>query len=336
MDGPLMRLLTLKARLIIAALLAALGLSGFFLLSFIAAAGIPSTTQGAHSGISNEVPAEYRDDVLHAGGICPQITPSIIAAQIEAESGWNPHATSSAGAQGISQFMPATWATQGLDGDGDAKADILNPHDAIYSQGVHMCALHGNVEALITQGRISGDALSLTLAAYNAGLGAVISAGGMPTNAETSRYVPRILAAAERYSGTHTSAATLTGVAGNTKEALQWAIDTANDNRHQYVWGGAGPLHYDCSGFAQEYMRRRGITIPRVSTDQVRTGRPVSEANAKPGDLIFWSSDGGHFWHHTAIYLGGGQMVSADNPAAGINVEPIWGRNELLAFRTYD
>ncbi|EWT06803.1 peptidase M23 [Intrasporangium chromatireducens Q5-1] len=53
---------------------------------------------------------------------------------------------SSAGAQGIMQFMPATWARWGTDGDGDSKADITNPADSIYSAAnylVHSGATDG-------------------------------------------------------------------------------------------------------------------------------------------------------------------------------------------------
>ncbi|MFR2313438.1 MAG: transglycosylase SLT domain-containing protein [Bifidobacterium sp.] len=49
---------------------------------------------------------QYEADVIRAGSICQVVTPSIIAAQIEQESNWNPKAGSGAGAQGIAQFMP--------------------------------------------------------------------------------------------------------------------------------------------------------------------------------------------------------------------------------------
>lgn len=105
----------------------------------------------AATGVSDAVPATYRDDVLKAGNICEGISPALIAAQIAAESNWNESAGSPAGAQGISQFMPATWnGGAGMDGDGDGKADINNPHDAIYSQGNYMCAKLKEVDALLT------------------------------------------------------------------------------------------------------------------------------------------------------------------------------------------
>ena len=72
---------------------------------------------------------------------CPRLTPSLLAAQVEVESNWNPRAESPAGAQGLAQFMPATWATWGRDGDRDGAADVMNPLDAIAAQGALMCDL---------------------------------------------------------------------------------------------------------------------------------------------------------------------------------------------------
>ncbi|QRV02068.1 transglycosylase SLT domain-containing protein [Arcanobacterium phocisimile] len=139
------------------------------------------------SELSVNVPPQYAKYVLDAGSICPEVTPSIIAAQIDTESGWNPRAQSPVGAQGISQFMPGTWASVGRDGNGDGKADPFDPADAIISQGHYMC---GQVDALKRHG-LSGS-IDLALAAYNAGLGNVLTFHGIPPFAETQNYVKRI------------------------------------------------------------------------------------------------------------------------------------------------
>ncbi|QOL33193.1 CHAP domain-containing protein [Bifidobacterium eulemuris] len=152
------------------------------------------------AGVKN-VPSEYVSDVQRAGSICAAITPAAIAAQIEAESGWDPQAQSPAGAQGIAQFMPSTWAAHGLDGDGDGTADVWNPHDAIWSQGNYMCSIVTQVEGLKRTGAVSGDTLSLALAAYNAGLGAVVQHGGIPPYTETRNYVSKITGLISKYQG---------------------------------------------------------------------------------------------------------------------------------------
>lgn len=175
---------------IIAAMIAVLGVLLAVMGAFLGSSASEST------GVAN-VPAEYEADVIRAGSICPTVTPSIIAAQIEQESNWNPKAGSGAGAQGIAQFMPGTWAAHGLDGDGDGKADIWNPHDAIWSQGNYMCDLASQVETAKKSGRLTGDTLQLTLAAYNAGLGNVLKYGTIPPFTETKNYVTRIIGLAQ-------------------------------------------------------------------------------------------------------------------------------------------
>lgn len=109
---------------------------------------------------------------------------AVLAAQLNAESGWNPRAGSPAGAQGLAQFMPGTWASYG-------EGDPFDPAAAIKAQGKYMKALMDQVRPLAES---SGtDVVSLALAAYNAGPGAVQAAGGIPPFAETQNYVKKIL-----------------------------------------------------------------------------------------------------------------------------------------------
>lgn len=293
-----------------------------------------ASNNGPGGGVSDAVPDAYRADVIKAGSICAGISPALIAAQISAESNWNENAGSPAGAQGIAQFMPDTWnGGAGKDGDGDGVADPGNPHDAIWSQGHYMCAMLSTVKSYLEAGIASGDPIELALAAYNAGLGAVQAAGGIPSNGETEEYVPRIMSAIPQYQGGTTLTTPQTGVASNTAQAIEWAKGIADDNSHQYVFGGEGP-HYDCSGLTQEFMRQIGVSLPHSAALQAVVGTQVPEEQAQPGDLIFWNMTGIGI-DHVAIYVGDGLMVSADSEASGINVEPIYGRNKLVMFRHY-
>jgi soluble lytic murein transglycosylase-like protein len=141
------------------------------------------------SGCAHDyVPDSFRADVRAAGKECRGIGAKIIAAQIEQESGWDPAARSSQGAQGIAQFMPETWAAWGRDHDGDGSADPYSPGDAIRSQGRLMCHLLG----LARRSKIDGDPVDLALAAYNAGWGPVERYRGIPPYPETVAYVAEI------------------------------------------------------------------------------------------------------------------------------------------------
>ena len=101
---------------------------------------------------------------------------ALLAAQLMAESNFNPFAVSPAGASGIAQFMPATAAAYGLSDPFDAEA-------AIDAQAHLMSDLLGDF----------GD-VSLALAAYNAGPAPVEACSCIPSYPETQAYVARILA----------------------------------------------------------------------------------------------------------------------------------------------
>lgn len=224
---------------------------------------LAASSQEDVGGVDN-VPAEYREDVLKAGGVCQAITPPVIAAQIEAESGWNPRAGSGAGAQGIAQFMPATWASVGLDGDGDGRADVWNAHDAIWTQGHYMCNLVSQVESAKKSGRVQGDTLQLALAAYNAGMGSVLSSGGIPQYSETQAYIKRIMGLIPKY--TPKSGSGQAGTAGSLQPPLRMQADgrhvdvAAMGISFTYYGGPSGYAPRQCTWWAA--VRRASISRP--------------------------------------------------------------------------
>ena len=169
------------------------------------------------------VPVRYEALVQQAARTCPGITAPLLAAQLEAESGWNPGAVSPAGAQGLAQFIPDTWLGEGVDGDGDGVRDPFNPADAIASQASFMCKL---LAAVSDDKHLTGDPIDLSLAGYNAGLGAVQRYHGVPPYAETQAYVMHIRALMVNYADPAASAPAA-GPAGNWVRPIRGAPITS-------------------------------------------------------------------------------------------------------------
>ncbi len=137
------------------------------------------------------VPTEFRSIIRDAAKRCPAVPDRILAAQIAAESGWDPRATSEAGAQGIAQFMPKVWRQYGIDANRDGRRSVWDPVDAIHSAARLNC-----VNRTLVKG-VPGPRLANVLAAYNAGFAAVVKYQGIPPFPETQAYVTRILESAK-------------------------------------------------------------------------------------------------------------------------------------------
>ena len=96
--------------------------------------------------------------------------------------------------------------------------------------------------------------------------------------------------------------------------SLKFALEQIGDI---YLWGGAGPTRWDCSGLTLRAFARAGVSLPHSAAIQFNYGKSVSYKSLKPGDLVFY----GKPISHVAIYIGGGKMVQA--PRAGKKVEVV-------------
>ncbi|WP_402377985.1 transglycosylase SLT domain-containing protein [Isoptericola rhizosphaerae] len=227
---------------------------------------------------AKNVPAEYRDAIAAAAERCEAVTAPLLAAQIDAESNWEPAAISPVGAQGLAQFMPATWQAWGSDYSDDGVADPFDPEDAIGSQADYMCHLDGLVSDLLDGGHVDGDALQLTLAAYNAGLGRVQAAGGIPAIAETRGYVKKILASIAQYSKNDAAGDYTTGGGpplsddGTYREAIGGSGRLDPSNLCAIPWAGHQVLRCDAAEALEDlnakYRERFGTDL--AITDSYR------------------------------------------------------------------
>lgn len=86
-----------------------------------------------------------------------------------------------------------------------------------------------------------------------------------------------------------------------------------------YVWGAAGPDHYDCSGLTMAAWGRAGVSLPHNARQQHDVTRRVSRSELRAGDLVFYYSD----LHHVAMYVGNGWVVHASQSGKPITMKRV-------------
>ena len=99
---------------------------------------------------------------------------------------------------------------------------------------------------------------------------------------------------------------------------------------YPYVYGGASPSGFDCSGFVQYVYSRVGKSVSRSSSTQAYDGVGISYSEAQPGDILSWGHGG--MVTHSAIYIGNGQMIHAMNSNSGVILSPVngWTNQDVL------
>jgi peptidoglycan DL-endopeptidase CwlO len=86
-----------------------------------------------------------------------------------------------------------------------------------------------------------------------------------------------------------------------------------------YVYGGATPAGFDCSGYTQYVFGQAGISLPRTAAAQQAAATPVS--NPQPGDLVFF----GYPAYHVGIYAGNGMMYDSGKPGIPSQLRAVFG-----------
>jgi len=89
-----------------------------------------------------------------------------------------------------------------------------------------------------------------------------------------------------------------------------------------YLWGGASPAGFDCSGLVQYVYGLLGARLPRVAEDQARAGTPVPRDQLAPGDVVFFADSTGYV-HHEGIYLGDGTFIHAPHTGDVVRVASL-------------
>jgi cell wall-associated NlpC family hydrolase len=95
---------------------------------------------------------------------------------------------------------------------------------------------------------------------------------------------------------------------------------------HPYLWGGAGPDRFDCSGLVLWSWAKAGLSLPHWTGDQVHLGWPVPLGQLVPGDLLFMWQPGakGGPPDHVAMYIGNHLIVQAPHVGGFVEVSSMW------------
>ena len=276
-----------------------------------------TTTRRSHvwglgNGINQAVPARL---LVLGAGPCAGFPPAIIAAQIDAESSWNVTAVSPAGARGPARFMPGTWAH----GVATTTATARPPFD------IGDAVMARRYDYLADQVRPSAGMSPASLAAYNAGPGAVLQYHGIPPCGASSTC--------------HRLAAKYAAVEAGTVNAV--LVAARSQLGVPYSWGGGGPagpstgvgrgattVGFDCSALVQfAFYQGAHRILPRTANDQAHVGSAVSRKDIQPGDVIAFADPGASTYHHIGIYIGNGQMIHAPETGDVVKITTVVGNS---------
>lgn len=105
--------------------------------------------------------------------------------------------------------------------------------------------------------------------------------------------------------------------AGRAKAAVAFALAQLGE---PYVYGGAGPNSWDCSGLMMKAWAAAGVTIPRVVGPQMAAGKKIPLSAVKPGDLVAYGD-----MSHIGMVLGNGKVVHAPRPGKNVEITSMSG-----------
>ncbi len=150
--------------------------------------------------------------------------------------------------------------------------------------------------------------------------------------AERARQAELAAAARARINSPQTGAEVLAASTGSIGNAPTTPI-SAPPSRHggvvaiamrylgtPYVYGGASPSGFDCSGFVMYVYAKVGVSLPHNAAAQYGHGTPVDRSQLQPGDLVFFNGLG-----HNGIYIGGGSFIHSPHTGDVVKISSLSG-----------
>ena len=98
-----------------------------------------------------------------------------------------------------------------------------------------------------------------------------------------------------------------------------------------YLWAGASPSGFDCSGLMLYVYKQHGYTLPHYSGSQFLLGTKVAYADLAPGDAVFFGSP----IHHVGMYIGGGYFLHAPRTGDFVKITKLATRSDFAGARRY-
>jgi cell wall-associated NlpC family hydrolase len=243
----------------------------------------------------DSIPPAYLNLYIQAASTCPGLPWQVLAGigEVETDHGRAnlPGVLSGAnfaGAEGPMQFEPATFTA--FETGPNIPASPYDPADAVYTAARMLCQ----------DGAASG-----TLSGIRAAVFAYNHAGW---------YVSEVLSWAARY-----------GTASESPAAAEAIAFAEGQLGKPYIWGGTGPVGFDCSGLVYEAYLHAGITIARTTYAWRQDGPQVPLNQLQPGDLLFSAGSDGTPSNpgHVVLYLGGGRVIQAPQTGQLVQIDPL-------------